>query len=607
MINRLERILGVALLLSVSISAHAGTFNDSFDTPRDYLTEGVVNTGWDGFIGRGPGETVSILNASQDRPGELHMASAGGNWPGATLGPFLYKVVAGDFVATVRVASYTTMAYNYCGLMARVANLDDAGSGEDWVSIDYFPQYTVGNIAHSCNDGTRQETVGGANRATPHAYLQLERVGNAFYLRTSTDGVTWVDYPSAMYSPMTRDDMAGLPVQVGIWQATFTGGEGDVAFDDFTLSGAGIIVGNRAYNARPVGSATEVSRDTVLSWTPAEGATAHDVYFGTDEAAVTAADATSPLCVSKAQEPNTYDPDRLEFGQTYYWRIDEIGADGQIIDGGQGAVLSFTVEPFSYPITGIIATASGSNKAAQGPERTVDGSGLNDNDEHSTIAEDGWVSAKGDPQWIQYELPEVCKLDKMLVWNSNQAMESLFGFGAKDVTIEASLDGTEWTTVGTFEFAQAPGESTYAANTTVDLGGATARYVKLTIHSNWGGLFQQYGLSEVRFFSIPVTAREPEPAPGTTGLHPQVALSWRAGREAGSHELYIGADPNAVADGAVAPVTTTLPQYDVAANLGETWYWKVTEVNEAQTPTSWDSPVWSFSTSTYIVVDDFET
>ena len=38
------------------------------------------------------------------------------------------------------------------------------------------------------------------------------------------------------------------------------------------------------------------------------------------------------------------------------------------------------------------------------------------------------------------------------------------------------------------EFAKAPGAAGYAANTTVDLGGVEAKFVKLTINANWGGV-----------------------------------------------------------------------------------------------------------------------
>ena len=61
------------------------------------------------------------------------------------------------------------------------------------------------------------------------------------------------------------------------------------------------------------------------------------------------------------------------------------------------------------------------------------------------------------PNWIQYQFDAVYKLDKLLVWNSNQIIEAFIGFGAKDVTIEYSVDGATWTTLaGVPQFARAP-------------------------------------------------------------------------------------------------------------------------------------------------------
>ncbi|OHB66806.1 MAG: hypothetical protein A2Y76_00685 [Planctomycetes bacterium RBG_13_60_9] len=363
-------------------------------------------------------------------------------------------------------------------------------------------------------------------------------------------------------------------------------------------------------NPQPPNGASDVARDVVLGWTPAGLAKTHDLYIGTDFDDVNEATVASPLSTTliKGLDASSYDPpDRLEFGTTYHWRVDEVnGAPDFTVF--KGTVWSFTVEPYSYEVMGVTATASGQSKADVGPEKTVDGSGLNPvTGEHSTAAEHGWLSDKGPSAWIQYDLAKRYKLDKMQVWNSNQAMETLFGFGARNVKVEYSTDGTNWTALGDYEFARAPGADMYVGDIVIDFAGAVAQYAKLTISSNWGGIFQQYSLSEVRFYSIPVVAREPKPAPGTTNLHPQVAMSWRPGREAASHELYIGTDQHAVTDGAMAPVTTAQPAYDLAADLSKTYYWKVVEVNQAQTPTTWTGPVWNFSTATTITVDDFES
>ena len=98
----------------------------------------------------------------------------------------------------------------------------------------------------------------------------------------------------------------------------------------------------------------------------------------------------------------------------------------------------------------------------------------------------------------------------MWVWNSNQLIEGFLGFGAKDVTIEYSTDGATWTTLeGRAGIRQGDRlRRPTRANTTVDFGGVTAKFVKLTINSNWGGMAPQTGLSEVRFFYVPVQAFE---------------------------------------------------------------------------------------------------
>jgi len=211
--------------------------------------------------------------------------------------------------------------------------------------------------------------------------------------------------------------------------------------------------------------------------------------------------------------------------------------------------------------------------------------------------------------WIEYEFGKVYKLYEMWVWNSNQMIESFVGYGFKDVTIEYSANGTDYTTLGTtHEFAQAPGADGYAHNTTVDFGGAAAKYVRLTANSNWGGIMPQYGLSEVRFFYIPVSARNPYPDSGATGVDLDVVLGWRAGREAATHDVYVSTDEQAVIDGTAPVATVTETSHGpLALDLDKTHYWKVNEVNEVETPSTWESAIWSFMTIDHLIVDDFES
>ncbi len=313
------------------------------------------------------------------------------------------------------------------------------------------------------------------------------------------------------------------------------------------------------------------------------------------------------------QDANIYTPPQmLDFGKTYYWRVDEVNAppDPTIFEG---EVWQFTVEPFAYPIAGdnIIATASSTNQEGMGPENTINGLGLDVNDMHSTLETAMWLSAdeiEPNRAWIEYEFDKVHKLHEMWVWNSNQVMEYVIGFGFRDVTIEHSTNGTDYTILGTtHEFARATSAADYTHNTIVDFNGVTAKYVRLTANSNWGGIFKQYGLSEVRFFSIPVFAREPSPDSGTTDVAVDVTLGFRAGREAAEHHLYLSSDEQAVIDGNATISTVTDASYSpLLLDLGSTYYWRIDEVNETETPTTWQGDIWNFMTHEYFVVDDFE-
>ncbi len=292
----------------------------------------------------------------------------------------------------------------------------------------------------------------------------------------------------------------------------------------------------------------------------------------------------------------------LEYGRTYYWRVDEINAppDGTVF---KGDVWSFTAEPYAYPITSLTVKAS-SQQVAWPAARTIDGSGLIGGDEHSNDMNHMWMSL-GVPAWIQYTFDKEYRLNELWVWNANSQLETYMGFGAKSVKIEYSLDGNAWTELGGVpEFAQALGISACTAGAIIDFGGVTAKYVKLTINATWGSLMSA-SLSEVRFFSAPVQAREPQPADGATSVSVATDLIWRPGRDVQSHELYFGTDADAVAAGTVPAATQTQRSYTPASlEFGTTYYWKVDEVGQTET---YEGNLWSFTTQEYAIIEDFES
>ena len=353
----------------------------------------------------------------------------------------------------------------------------------------------------------------------------------------------------------------------------------------------------------PENDVADVLRDVTLAWKAGEFAVKHNVYLGTDFEDVNSAAADSTLLIGPDLSTPSLEAGILNFGQTYYWRVDEVNSapDNTVF---KGEIWRFTVEPFSIPVETITATASSANADDMGPENTINGIGLNELDQHSTAPTDMWLSGMGDATpSIQYAFDKAYKLHEMWVWNSNQLIESFVGLGAKDVVIETSLDGVEWTVLeDARQFAQATGAADYVANTIVDLGGVLAQYVKITINAGYG-MLPQYGLAEVRFLYVPTFAREAQPADGESTEAAQVALSWRAGREAATHEVYLGTDP---ADLALLG-TTEDNSYDAGAlNYDSTYYWQIVEVNEAETPAAHAGPVCRFSTPAYGTVDHFE-
>jgi hypothetical protein len=91
----------------------------------------------------------------------------------------------------------------------------------------------------------------------------------------------------------------------------------------------------RAFNPNPSDGAVRVDPNVVLGWSPGYQAVSHDVYFGTNYSDVN--DGVGDTYKGN-YDANSYDPNGLALGTTYYWRIDEVGPGGTTA----GPVWSFT-------------------------------------------------------------------------------------------------------------------------------------------------------------------------------------------------------------------------------------------------------------------------
>jgi hypothetical protein len=83
----------------------------------------------------------------------------------------------------------------------------------------------------------------------------------------------------------------------------------------------------KAGRPHPENGAEDAKMMPELTWYPGDYAASHEVYFGTDKDAVINASTASPEYKGTvALGSESYDPGKLAWDTTYYWRIDEVNA-----------------------------------------------------------------------------------------------------------------------------------------------------------------------------------------------------------------------------------------------------------------------------------------
>jgi hypothetical protein len=97
-----------------------------------------------------------------------------------------------------------------------------------------------------------------------------------------------------------------------------------------------------AFSPKPANRATGITQTPVLSWSAGDRATQHDVYLGTDQAAVAGADTTTTGIYRGQRGTTSFTPGTLLWDTTYYWRVDELNGG----DLWTGRVWSFTTADY---------------------------------------------------------------------------------------------------------------------------------------------------------------------------------------------------------------------------------------------------------------------
>lgn len=114
-------------------------------------------------------------------------------------------------------------------------------------------------------------------------------------------------------------------------------------------------------------------------------------------------------------------------------------------------------------------------------------------DKHSQNPKDSWNScqlspspnsSRGNSHWIRYDFGGSYPITSAHIWNYNVAGQTNKGF--KNVVIDYSDDGQNWTQLGTYAWPQANGNTNYTGFDGPNFGELNARYILITALDNWG-------------------------------------------------------------------------------------------------------------------------
>ncbi|WP_114938782.1 family 43 glycosylhydrolase [Mucilaginibacter endophyticus] len=222
---------------SLPVSTSSALFNvvtDGFTVKKDFIADVPTGTIWNGLTGAEDKQERNVISGDS----VLTLESKGSNWDGnLPYGPFLYRNVSGDFVAEVEVADVSgfkekkVAGNSDMGLMVRKAKQPGSEGSENLIQNSIFPAWNCGNMFTNFKGGDRMQ----ANTQTGwkyNHYLQIQKSGDVFYIRSSADAIHWTDLPE---SPVSRPDLNSSDLQIGLYHSTYGPHRSYVKFSDFKL------------------------------------------------------------------------------------------------------------------------------------------------------------------------------------------------------------------------------------------------------------------------------------------------------------------------------------------------------------------------------------
>jgi hypothetical protein len=413
-----------------------------------------------------------------------------------------------------------------------------------------------------------------------------------------------------------------------------------------------------AWEPAPGDGDNYVAADVELSWTPGFGAQLHTVYLGEN------IDDVSNATGGTTQTETTFTPSSLEMDKTYYWRVDEFEAPVT----HKGDVWSFTTRPVvplhSDPdlvawwtfdegqgTTAIDWSGHGNHAALSGSEWTA--AALGDTGLHigshgaiqnlnyaatdlTEVSVAAWVrtDSSGDQYIVSFDRNEYYRLEI----NGSGGGPGQVGWdvmtssGQVDYgSIKRVNDGLWHHVTGVYDNGtltiyidgvpepSASGGPTFGTGTT-RFGFIGANSEASSFDGNRGGGSPIAGeVDDIRIYHRALTQEEiaavmrgdpklaNSPAPARNAIvdiRDISSLSWSKGDTAASHDVYFGADRDAM-EFKGNQAATSLSLADLVEFGGGDYYWRIDEVEAGGTVVA--GTIWKFTVPDYLIVDDFES
>ncbi|MBN2180931.1 MAG: hypothetical protein JW715_03380 [Sedimentisphaerales bacterium] len=370
-----------------------------------------------------------------------------------------------------------------------------------------------------------------------------------------------------------------------------------------------------AFLPDPIDGAIYIDPNGTLRWTSGSGAVEHHVYLGDNLTDVTAGTGdTYKGVVLGGSDPNFY-PGLLELNTTYYWRIDEN-------DGAE----THTGEVWSYTTT-------------------LEGLGEIPMEVWTDVAGDHLLSnLLEDPRYPG----RPNRTEMLTAFDSGNGVDD--GYGARIygwLYVPVSGDYTFYfTSAGQGEFRLSTDNSPanaqlllseptwgdYSAFThksdPVSLVAGNKYYIEAIwkdfgswdhCRAAWEGpgiRGQQVINGSFLSAFMPTISYNAYPGNGGTGLSMSPIFTWTSGIYAEKHNVYVGADFNDVNEVTQDNLASypdvnafTVTEGMLAPGVldpNTVYYWRIDDVNTAESMV-WKGDIMSFTTSAYLIIDDFET